>query len=90
MSEMSEMIERVAKAIWGEDNDDECRLAANYASVTFDEIWSSPHDYPYIRPRLEARARAAIKAMREPTNTMLDRADYDDIEWKANIDAALK
>lgn len=82
---MSEMIERVAQAI---------ALAGN--GGTWDD-WYNDEQREFHRKR----ARAAIEAMREPTNAMEDAADdcdggtvYDDrasgnTHWAAMIDAAL-
>lgn len=97
---MSEsMVERVARAIMGDNNvrcmDDRCGCAGY-------ERWecalgTNPHDM----------ARAAIEAMREPTDAMRNAKDkygdgicwgYDchicggitDEKWRSMIDAALK
>lgn len=68
---MSEMIDRVAQAICGDDN------PANVLAIH------------------RTRARAAIEAMREPTDAMSDAAaerpgqmSYTDV-WQAMIDAAV-
>lgn len=67
---MSEMIERVAKALGGGDWD------------------SCPND----RPRWREDARAAIEAMREPTEEMIEAANECEASWKsiwpAMLDAA--
>lgn len=62
---MSEMIERVARAIW----------ASEYTSP-----WPDGDGYPDDEYRLVARkqARAAIEAMREPTDAM---KAVDGIHW---------
>jgi hypothetical protein len=80
---MSEMVERVARAIWALNEDTDC------------------HDYgllaPHAKQRADDWARAAIKAMREPTEAMwkakqptwsLGRPMWD--WWKDMIDEALK
>lgn len=79
---MSEMVERVASAIW-----DATRDSLDFESLS---AWAS-----------EAAARAAIKAMREPTRVMLEAeqacprfdspgsTNPDDV-WRAMIDAILK
>lgn len=91
MSEMSEMIERVARAICvanGEDDDD------TYAtSATGSPIWRY----------YESHAIAAITAMREPTGEMIDGGAESlwtlrgpDLNgqpskcWRAMINAALR
>ena len=75
---MSEMIERVAKAI---------DAAANDAADDYEE---------YCSPRMAlAAARAAIEAMREPTDEMFrDGQEISELKmaeetWWAMIDAAL-
>lgn len=84
---MSEMIEKVAKAI--------------YAGMTIEARGNLPDDWDKIGPDHEkARqgwrkvARAALIAMREPTPEMLDAAaEVDGLailpEWQSAIDAAL-
>jgi hypothetical protein len=90
---MSEMIERVAEAIWRQEFENHDRLP--------------PVEYRQLertdRLDLEAMARAAIEAMREPTQSMLDAGlngapiteygwcDRETLDiWKPMIDAALK
>lgn len=68
---MSEMIERVGRALAQEDG------------------------YAYDPLPYDARAKAAIQAMREPTNRMVDAFYVDHYgqavtAWKAMIDEALK
>ncbi|WP_313326297.1 hypothetical protein [Sphingobium yanoikuyae] len=89
---MSEMIERVAKAIYEED--DPWHKAWPWPNLN--ESQGSPEPYRRI-------AAAAIKAMREPTNFMLVEAtenagpiDCCSVDekgakevWQAMIDAAL-
>lgn len=95
---MSEMIERVARAI----------LRAEHGGVDADACYgynsagefvpggeggkTKPHAWMWFKNH----ARAAIAAMREPTKAMLTAADpiedpdrHDDL-WRAMIDAALK
>lgn len=94
---MSEMIERVARAVFAESH----------------EIGNTHGDFDILMPEVQEVfirfARAAIEAMREPTATMVsagsrqrpyreDDGDYDGMEyrgntegtWQAMIDAALK
>ena len=73
---MSEMIERVAKAI---DESSQPPGCADYSIL------------------MKNAAVAAIKAMREPTDAMVDAGDmwadapgYSAKAWRAMIDAALK
>ena len=84
---MSEMVERVAKAIYEKRNGQGCRPWSRQPSA---------HKFPYIED-----ARAAIEAMREPTEAMLTAGDdccgeYGCGVWRmreiftAQIDAALK
>lgn len=73
-----DVVERVARAIcramWGDD----CPLMT--AAAFEEEHWS----------QTLAEARAAIAAMREPTEAMLDgRARYAAAQWRAMVDAAL-
>ena len=78
---MSDMVERVARAMH----------EAVYEQSIHD--WQNSNDY--IRGYLRKQARAAIAAMREPTETMINRKDADgramatDI-WQSMIDEALK
>ena len=55
---MSEIIEHVARAIWALNEDTDC--------PDYDEL------NPHARQKVIAWARAAIAAMREPTEQMLD------------------
>lgn len=91
---MSEMIERVAKAIYEED--DPWHKAWPWPDLN--ESQGSPEPYRRI-------AAAAIKAMREPSEAMLDRfvsralcvsisgeggwSEYARAQWQTMIDAAL-
>lgn len=74
---MSEMVERVAKAII---------KARTYRAGTADG------DVNAIRLFAEQEARAAIEAMREPTQAMLERGDHGTSAsgWANMIDEALK
>jgi hypothetical protein len=68
---MSEMVERVARAL------------ADCALEPFDAI---------SRQKFMGDARAAIEAMREPTEAMLERGDHGTSAagWASMIDEALK
>jgi hypothetical protein len=86
---MSEMVERVAIAMY----DAEGFQRAIYKSGA--EGW--PHDREDVRDRYRKIARAAIAAMREPTNEMLDASGEVDegwgrnhAIWRAMIDKALE
>lgn len=76
------MIEQVARALAFASLDPETRVA-----VDMDK------HFPFVRDFYMAQARAAIQAMREPTEEMLDRAPTwrDDAAryHRAMIDAAL-
>jgi hypothetical protein len=85
---MSEMIEQVAKAMW-----DVRRAHANKDGI-FLEFWGDG-TVPKANGIME-EARAAINAMREPTEVMQKAAreqtgqqSYADV-WRAMIDEALK
>jgi hypothetical protein len=86
---MSEMIERLAKALYSEDDpdawDEAVRIAARFPNEK------------YLQEEIDetrAKARRAIEAMREPTEKM-SKAAWDDgidqplVAWHAMIDAAL-
>lgn len=78
---MSEMVERVAKAIW----DSPLFFGLITDEKRRDGSW---HD-------CTALARAAIEAMREPTDEMVLASEaidavYPSEHWRAMIDAALK
>jgi hypothetical protein len=83
---MSEMIERVAKAI----NDAGYGHTGEMPHSFFEEL--SPRE----KGLLLAMARAAIEAMREPTYEMLQRGHENNFgycptqAWKAMIEEALK
>lgn len=69
---MSEMVERVAKAIcWKNGMNPDLTLGGD--GVNF--LW---HEY-------EGQARAAIEAMREPTSWMLNEAVEIGLEQKGNV-----
>lgn len=73
------MVERVARAIYEGRNGPRCMAWSRH---------SNEHRRPYIDD-----ARAAIEAMREPTEEMLFAADWLEngtrAAWQAMIDAAL-
>lgn len=71
------MVERVARALWD-------------AQSTRPDMWDSLH--PTKQDGMKERARAAIEAMREPTEEMCAAANglfYHRDKWQAMIDAAL-
>ena len=90
MSEPAEMVERVARAIHEEFAKNKCAWVSRLedrglTDVTIDGVFD-----------LKDVARAAIEAMREPTEamaaagqTMLDIEGDAAIIWRAMIDAAL-
>lgn len=85
---MSEMIERVAKAICKRRNTKQC------ASICFSHS-SLNESCPEVLTVWKEDAKAAIQAMREPTEEMIDAtnkvADGEITEtWQTMIDAALK
>jgi hypothetical protein len=94
---MSEMVERVARAIdpslW-QALDEQCALRA-YTPEERAEIIARPH-YEFFKS-LKC-ARAAIAAMRMPTESMLRRVskrggyaeEKSILDWQAMIDEALK
>jgi hypothetical protein len=83
---MSEMVERVAKAIWALNEDTDCH--------DYDQL------APHARARADEWARAAIAVMREPTKAMIEAhhvvwedADFNERaadNWRNLIDEALK
>lgn len=91
---MSEMVERVAQALF----DRECQRAklrgrsSHHKEGTL--VVNMPPSY---RDDYLSDARAAIEAMREPTEGMADQIIYSQLEtiqqgedlWRAMIDAAL-
>ncbi len=92
---MSEMVERVAKAIAEESPRD------GYEAVPLSEIWPGRPRYIFLREGYERAARAAIAAMREPTPEMseamfrVEAAGHSqrtlcEAAWRAAIDEALK
>lgn len=80
---MSEMIERVAKAIYGGRK--------QYYGAHFPEPLPWEDAGEPIRKIFRALARAAIEAMREPTFEMRRVSSFTaaEIDWPAMIDAAL-
>jgi hypothetical protein len=80
---VSEMVERVARAIWAKSED-------GLFGVSFDERRGM---FPNGDSAFDL-ARAAIEAMREPTQSMYDHETYTSGQWsnrtlEAMIDAAL-
>lgn len=99
---MSEMIERIEKAIREAsvphgDMPGDTRSLSYYASVGIDHF---RHDHDRLDALISIAARAAIEVMREPTNDMLlarnDGVDGGSSvsqmrkEWRAMITAALE
>lgn len=87
---MSEMIERVARALCAAesyDPDADRRLSPGYMGLT-DIATATNEPSTYVRWRLYVpRARAAIEAMREPTEGCIlagARAGVDQLSYKAN------
>lgn len=58
---MSDMVEKVARAIWALQRDTDCN--------DYDKLWDGPCSAKEIARDM---ARAAIEAMREPTEDMLE------------------
>lgn len=84
---MSEMIERLARALHG------CVMQQDADQAPWEKL-SQP-----VKQECLLMARAAIEAMREPTNAMIEAADgeYRDDdrralvgEWQTMIDVALR
>ena len=73
---MSEMIERVAKAI----RDEDFTMRTGTADSDVNCIWLG----------YQHKARAAIEAMREPTEEMLGNYENASFIWPLMIDVALK
>jgi limonene-1,2-epoxide hydrolase len=85
---MSEMVERVARAIFNEQF-----LPADVKNGTADRKWI---EWPVDKIHAERRAIAAIAAMREPTSDMIkamgERQCWEEFgvqKWTAMINAAL-
>jgi hypothetical protein len=78
---MSEMVDRVAKALW--ESSDDTEMGAPWENLT-----------GHWRKTYEDMARVAIAAMREPTQAMLDAGPVepymDAYVWAKMIDAALR
>ena len=77
---MSEMVERVARAIW-------TMRAESFPHDSFDDL--PEHEKKMAR----IYARHAIEAMREPTEPMNEAGSgfvQSEFAWEAMIDAALK
>ncbi len=92
---MSEMIERVARSMFHAENE------PHKAETKYGELWDWLDVMPAVRERHMTNARAAIKAMREPTEEMIEKGSdarrpgnsrwgNSHGTWKAMIDAALK
>lgn len=81
--ESESIVERVAKALWEAYRDS---IPANAEIPHWEDVGE------YGRKTYRAYARAAISAMREPTEEMRRAASFDqtDEDWRAMIDAALK
>ena len=80
---MNDMVEQVAKAIW------------NHRFP--DMSWESKSRSEGIKDDYRMNARAAIAAMREPTEAMMQAGDRElgfpedyRIAWQASIDEALR
>ncbi len=90
---MSEIVERVSKIIYPA-----LVYGSEYEEVEFESALSRPR-YQHLKAMVDAFARAAIGAMREPTSAMVS-AGYDvgyspdplpcDDVYRAMIDEALK
>ena len=80
---MSEIVERVAAAIERTTHDDD---------ASFEEAW---RDHEIVRHNRMIEARAAIAAIREPTEAMIVAGVHHDNmgdmagRWRAMVDAAL-
>lgn len=71
------MIERVARAIYDVNT-------PSKHCVPFEGL------HPLSQKKLRLRARAAIEAMRTPTEAMLRNPGHDAAMWQAMIDSLLK
>jgi hypothetical protein len=95
---MNEMVERVARKL------SESTPVSDYEDVPPAEVFSRPR-YLFLAEHYRALARAAIAAMREPTEAMVVAGNYSDLSglgyvpdpykeadvmWRDMIDAALK
>lgn len=102
----NEMIERVAKAIWDLEQKEISRYGFSSNLIMFGikgpVSWEYINDYekviPSISESFRMKARAAIEAMREPTEAMLEATDPIDRNerqyaletWQFMIDEALR
>ena len=101
---MSEMVERVARAVFEAIPHQDARVKDKVRYFTWE---SYCEEAPTFAEQIRGQARAAIAAMREPTNTMVaaaldanldiywgyyadERPGGPDGPWRAMIDAALK
>ena len=87
---MNEMVERVAEALW---------TARGNAHDNWPADGPLAKQAPWVQRIVREEARAAIEAVREPTDAMLDAAEYEESDLtreghaqihRAMIDAALK
>ena len=91
---MSEMIERAAKAMFESDQGEAGHRASNLMlfgqedPVTW-EFATSQEVGPVIEEDYCRKARAALKAMRDPTDELAE-AGLSAAAWQAMIDAALR
>ena len=77
------MIERVAQAIYAVEDNKVKFPGSTWQKMTLED------DEEDIQWLYREYARAALEAMREPTDAMLDAAEIGDHEWRLAIDAAL-
>lgn len=89
---MSEMVERVAEALWRENKRQDDERARDYGTVNT----RTDRDYKVAITDYMNSARAAIAAMREPTSdmtfagTLADSSEGPTEIWQAMIDKALE
>lgn len=93
---MSEIVERVAKAMWEKSREGTLR-SCNGEVIPIDPEILHPRsdwDRPEIRGHWMALAKSCIEALREPSDAMLDRAggftssrNRDAEAWRTMIDA---
>lgn len=94
MLEMSEMVERAAKAMFESDQAEPGHRASNLMifgqedPVTW-EFATNAEVGPVLGEDYRRKARAALIAMREPTDSLAD-AGVSPLAWATVIDAALK
>ena len=94
MSETNEMIERVAKAIYDAHVSRQPRPAD---WLSWGELIAQGHQGRHRVEDTRALARAAIEAMREPSEAMIDagyeykgRGNTTEAVWRAMVAAALQ